>query len=123
MGFRYRLNLNFFSIFLNYLSDLSSAGEGPISRRKSLKKSLRESFRRLRRGRTTKGSSSEEKRGHASPIKGHTIGSPIETRPVERQIEARPVDDSMGGTVRCVHLANTFLISSKNSMMTTISKI
>lgn len=32
--------------------DLSGAGDTPISRRKSFKKSLRESFRRLRKGRS-----------------------------------------------------------------------
>lgn len=33
-------------------TDLSGAGDTPISRRKSFKKSLRESFRRLRKGRS-----------------------------------------------------------------------
>ncbi|KAK6642514.1 hypothetical protein RUM43_004016 [Polyplax serrata] len=98
-------------------NDLSGAGEGPISRRKSLKKSLRESFRRLRRGRTTKANAGD-KRGQASPVRGQNIGSPVEARPVERQIEARPVDDSMGGTIRCVHIANTFLISTQSSSPT-----
>ncbi|GLG99587.1 Uncharacterized protein GBIM_06018 [Gryllus bimaculatus] len=35
-------------------NDLSGAGDAPISRRKSFKKSLRESFRRLRKGRSTR---------------------------------------------------------------------
>lgn len=40
--------------------DLSGVGDAPISRRKSFKKSLRESFRRLRKGRSGR---QGEKRG------------------------------------------------------------
>nr|CAD7457896.1 unnamed protein product [Timema tahoe] len=48
-------------------NDLSGAGEAPISRRKSFKKSLRESFRRLRKGRSTR---QTDKRGVQSPSSG-----------------------------------------------------
>lgn len=45
---------NFITIIITlpYPSDHSGAGDTPISRRKSFKKSLRESFRRLRKGRS-----------------------------------------------------------------------
>lgn len=97
--------------FFHVCLDLSGAGDAPISRRKSFKKSLRESFRRLRRGRSTRGRG--DVRSPTSPQGAQSPGSPIETRPVERQIEARPVDDSLGSMVRCLHIANTFLVSCK----------
>lgn len=43
---------------------MSGAGDAPISRRKSFKKSLRESFRRLRKGRSTR---RVDKHGGSSP--------------------------------------------------------
>lgn len=78
-------------------SDINGAGE-TISRRKSFKKSLRESFRRLRKGRSTRNQQA-------------TI--PAETRPVERQIEARAVDDGMGSMIRCLTFAQTYITNSK----------
>ncbi|XP_049951670.1 lethal(2) giant larvae protein homolog 1 isoform X2 [Schistocerca serialis cubense] len=100
-------------------NDLSGAGDAPISRRKSFKKSLRESFRRLRKGRSTRRT---DKRGVASPVPKKDGGaeastpssaplSPVEAKPVERQVEARPVDDSLGSMVRCLYFAKTFIIS------------
>lgn len=76
-------------------NDLTGAGE-TISRRKSFKKSLRESFRRLRKGRSTRNNPV------VTPI-------PAETRPVERQIEARAVDDGMGSMIRCLTFAQTYV--------------
>ncbi|XP_069685247.1 lethal(2) giant larvae protein homolog 1 isoform X2 [Periplaneta americana] len=55
-------------------NDLSGAGDAPISRRKSFKKSLRESFRRLRKGRSTR---QVDKRGAQSPT------SPSATTPTD----------------------------------------
>lgn len=84
------------------ISDLSGAGE-TLSRRKSFKKTLRESFRRLRRGRSTRNAA------------GGVVAPPttIETRPVERQIEARPTDDAMASMVRCLTFAQTYVINSE----------
>lgn len=79
-------------------NDLSGAGE-PISRRKSFKKSLRESFRRLRKGRST--------RNNNQPA------IPAESRPVERQIEARAVDDGMGSMIRCLTFAQTYITNGE----------
>lgn len=75
-------------------NDLTGAGE-TISRRKSFKKSLRESFRRLRKGRSTRNIPA--------------VNIPAETRPVERQIEARAVDDGMGSMIRCLTFAQTYI--------------
>lgn len=79
-------------------NDLTGAGEA-LSRRKSFKKTLRESFRRLRKGRSTRNNP-----GVPTPI--------TEARPVERQIEARPVDDAMNSLVRCLTFAQTFITNS-----------
>ncbi|KAG5672511.1 hypothetical protein PVAND_002635 [Polypedilum vanderplanki] len=85
-------------------NDLTGAGE-QISRRKSFKKSLRESFRRLRKGRST--------RNNNQP------NIPAETRPVERQIEARAVDDGMGSMIRCLTFAQTY-ITNVNAAVPTL---
>lgn len=99
--------------------DLTGQGDTPISRRKSFKKSLRESFRRLRKGRSTR------RNPASSPTSGQTTSpparkpgdgenfSPLEAKPIERQIEARPVDDAMGSMVRCLYFARTFIVSGK----------
>ena len=68
-----------------------------------MKKTLRESFRRLRRGRSTRN----------NPNGPTTVPTTIETRPIERQIEARPTDDAMMSMVRCLTFAQTFIISSR----------
>lgn len=80
-------------------NDLTGAGEA-LSRRKSFKKTLRESFRRLRKGRSTRNNP------------GATQTPIAETRPIERQIEARPVDDGMNSLVRCLTFAQTFITNS-----------
>ncbi|XP_031632290.1 protein lethal(2) giant larvae [Contarinia nasturtii] len=77
-------------------NDLTGAGEA-LSRRKSFKKTLRESFRRLRKGRSTRNNP------------GATQTPIAETRPIERQIEARPVDDAMNSLVRCLTFSQTFI--------------
>ncbi|XP_053961405.1 lethal(2) giant larvae protein [Anastrepha ludens] len=76
-------------------NDLTGAGE-QLSRRKSFKKSLRESFRKLRKGRSTRNNPSQ-------------IPTTLEARPIERQVEARSTDDGMGSMVRCLQFAKTFI--------------
>jgi len=49
------------------VTDLSGAGDAPISRRKSFKKSLRESFRRLRKGRSARHPDKRGAQNTASP--------------------------------------------------------
>uniref|UniRef100_A0A1B0FDF2 Lethal(2) giant larvae protein n=1 Tax=Glossina morsitans morsitans TaxID=37546 RepID=A0A1B0FDF2_GLOMM len=76
-------------------NDLTGSGE-QLSRRKSFKKSLRESFRKLRKGRSTR----------HNP---HQMTTLLESRPVERQVEARSTDDCMGSMVRCLTFAKTYI--------------
>ncbi|XP_035892222.1 lethal(2) giant larvae protein [Anopheles stephensi] len=95
-------------------NDLTGAGE-TLSRRKSFKKTLRESFRRLRKGRSTRNNPNAA--GGAGG--GQHAQSAAETRPVERQIEARPVDDGMGSMVRCLTFAQTF-ITNQNVYIPTL---
>ncbi|KAL1117405.1 hypothetical protein AAG570_004731 [Ranatra chinensis] len=92
-------------------NDLSGAGDAPISRRKSFKKSLRESFRRLRKGRSQR---QEGKRAATTPPRPAVGSSDVETKPVERAVEARPVDDALGSMVRCLTFARTYIISVQN---------
>ncbi|XP_029032352.1 lethal(2) giant larvae protein homolog 1 isoform X3 [Osmia bicornis bicornis] len=109
-------------------NDLSGAGDTPISRRKSFKKSLRESFRRLRKGRsqrraTTASSptrNATEKKKDVSSVASSPIGdlSPVELKPVERQVEARPMDDALGSMVRCLYFARSYIISMQNTTPT-----
>jgi lethal(2) giant larvae protein len=86
-----------------------AAGDTPISRRKSIKKSLRESFRRLRKGRSQRLPASPVKSPSAHNI--HSPGNEPPTKPMERAIEAR--DESMTSMVRCVTLAKTYIVSCR----------
>ncbi|XP_017740153.1 PREDICTED: lethal(2) giant larvae protein homolog 2 isoform X3 [Rhinopithecus bieti] len=90
--------------------------EGPLSRVKSLKKSLRQSFRRMRRSRV-----SSRKRRPAGPSGEVQEGSAkterpglqnMELAPVQRKIEARSAEDSFTGFVRTLYFADTYLRDS-----------
>lgn len=87
----------------------TTTGESTMVRGRSLKKSLRESFRRFRKGRTIKKST--------MPRIDETLRLEEITRvPVERQVEFRefkPIDDQIGSMVRCLYFAKTYLNSSK----------
>uniref|UniRef100_A0AAQ5YUP9 LLGL scribble cell polarity complex component 1 n=1 Tax=Amphiprion ocellaris TaxID=80972 RepID=A0AAQ5YUP9_AMPOC len=79
----------------------SLAMEGPLSRVKSLKKSLRQSFRRIRKSRVS---------GKKRTIKANAaLAEQEEVAPVQRRIEPRSADDSLSGVVRCLCFADTFL--------------
>ncbi|XP_061713707.1 lethal(2) giant larvae protein homolog 1 isoform X2 [Cydia pomonella] len=100
--------------------DHSGAGDTPISRRKSFKKSLRESFRRLRKGRSQRRATATSPASPAQPAK-KPIPSPVEeadVKPVERAVEARSNDDGFGSMVRCLYFARTFLINTQSSTPT-----
>ncbi|XP_076170885.1 LLGL domain-containing protein l(2)gl isoform X6 [Ptiloglossa arizonensis] len=109
-------------------NDLSGSGDTPISRRKSFKKSLRESFRRLRKGRSQRRTNASsptrntapEKKKETSSVASSPSGdlSPVELKPVERQVEARPVDDALGSMVRCLYFARSYIISMQNTTPT-----
>ncbi|KFO13353.1 Lethal(2) giant larvae protein 2, partial [Balearica regulorum gibbericeps] len=91
--------------------------EGPLSRVKSLKKSLRQSFRRIRRSRV----STRKRRGgsgNASEVQEANAKfdqdalQEMELAPVQRKIEARSAEDSFTGFVRTLYFADTFLRDS-----------
>uniref|UniRef100_A0A3Q3B2E7 LLGL scribble cell polarity complex component 1 n=1 Tax=Kryptolebias marmoratus TaxID=37003 RepID=A0A3Q3B2E7_KRYMA len=87
----------------------SLAMEGPLSRVKSLKKSLRQSFRRIRKSRV-----SGKKRVITTPTSkvqeaNAALAEQEEVAPVQRRIEPRSADDSLSGVVRCLCFADTFL--------------
>lgn len=95
-----------------------AGGEALISRRKSFKKSLRESFRRLRKGRSQK-----VKRGGGAAATGNAVTANIksaarledlgETKPVERQIEARTEADMMSSMVRYLYFCTAVIVNSE----------
>ncbi|XP_064820762.1 lethal(2) giant larvae protein homolog 1-like [Oncorhynchus masou masou] len=87
----------------------SLAMEGPLSRVKSLKKSLRQSFRRIRKSRV-----SGKKRPVPTPTSkiqeaNAALADQEEVAPVQRRIEPRSADDSLSGVVRCLCFADTYL--------------
>ncbi|OWK14831.1 LLGL2 [Cervus elaphus hippelaphus] len=91
--------------------------EGPLSRVKSLKKSLRQSFRRIRRSRA----SSRKRRPAGPPGEVQEASSRaertglqnMELAPVQRKIEARSAEDSFTGFVRTLYFADTYLRDTK----------
>ena len=90
----------------------TATGESTIIRGRSLKKSLRESFRRLRKGRTIKKTTMVK---IDETLRLEDVGRV----PVERQVEFRefkPIDDQVGSMVRCLYFAKTYLNSSKLNM-------
>jgi lethal(2) giant larvae protein len=101
-------------------SDLpSSTGQSALNRGRSLKKSLRESFRRLRKGRTIKKAtmiSTMRKRIDEANSLVSTSNRFDETVrvPVERQVEFRdlkPIQEYIASMVRCLYFAKTHLSS------------
>jgi lethal(2) giant larvae protein len=98
----------------------TSTGESTLIRGRSLKKSLRESFRRLRKGRTIKKATMipipkrTDENNPLSPANIHL--EEIIRVPVERQVEFRefkPADDQVMSMVRCLYFAKTYLNSGK----------
>merc|ERR1712227_1089181 len=83
--------------------DIANADDNPMSRKKSLKKSLRESFRRLRKGRSQRKPNNKDEEGGGVKVVKHTrMDTSPEHGPVERAIEARGSgsEDGLGSMVR-----------------------
>lgn len=118
-------------------NDLTAINEPPISRTKSFKKSLRESFRRIRKGRSvrqdkrtsskssgslssTPTSERERRRlgDHSSPSGTSGTLSPLDTKPIERAVEARPAEDALGSMIRCLYFAHSFVINTQHASHT-----
>nr|KAF6456789.1 LLGL scribble cell polarity complex component 1 [Rousettus aegyptiacus] len=91
----------------------SLAMEGPLSRVKSLKKSLRQSFRRIRKSRVSgkkRATNTNSKLQEANAqLAEQACPHDVEMTPVQRRIEPRSADDSLSGVVRCLYFADTFL--------------
>ncbi|XP_048220974.1 lethal(2) giant larvae protein homolog 1 isoform X2 [Perognathus longimembris pacificus] len=91
----------------------SLAMEGPLSRVKSLKKSLRQSFRRIRKSRVSgkkRAANANSKLQEANAqLAEQACPHDVEMTPVQRRIEPRSADDSLSGVVRCLYFADTFL--------------
>uniref|UniRef100_A0A674MMD3 LLGL scribble cell polarity complex component 2 n=1 Tax=Takifugu rubripes TaxID=31033 RepID=A0A674MMD3_TAKRU len=90
------------------------AMEGPLSRVKSIKKSLRQSFRRIRRSRVSL------RKHHINNLQEANARleaelAEMELAPVQRKIEARSSDDSFTGLVRTLYFADTFLSDSAHN--------
>ncbi|KAH7977416.1 hypothetical protein HPB49_001413 [Dermacentor silvarum] len=117
--------------------DLAASGD-MMSRRKSFKKSLRESFLSSAQGPSQRGrkdksmtkspESRRPRRGEeegstssavASPASRHNEsaidpGSPLsEAKPVERQVEARSTDDALSSMVRCLCFSSSFILHKR----------
>ena len=87
-------------------ADIANADDNPMSRKKSLKKSLRESFRRLRKGRSQVPAKGKE---------GEVVKVERELPTVERQVEARgqrAEEDGLGSMVRCLHFSSTYIANT-----------
>uniref|UniRef100_A0A1A8PJX9 LLGL scribble cell polarity complex component 2 n=2 Tax=Nothobranchius rachovii TaxID=451742 RepID=A0A1A8PJX9_9TELE len=88
--------------------------EGPLSRVKSIKKSLRQSFRRIRRSRVSlrKHHANNAAKIQEANARMEAELAEMELAPVQRKIEARSSDDSFTGLVRTLYFADTFLSDS-----------
>uniref|UniRef100_A0A3B4B2U8 LLGL scribble cell polarity complex component 2 n=1 Tax=Periophthalmus magnuspinnatus TaxID=409849 RepID=A0A3B4B2U8_9GOBI len=93
------------------------AMEGPLSRVKSIKKSLRQSFRRIRRSRVSlrKHHVNNAAKLQEANARLEAELAEMELAPVQRKIEARSSDDSFTGLVRTLYFADTFLSDSHNT--------
>uniref|UniRef100_A0A8C8HFB6 Lethal giant larvae homologue 2 domain-containing protein n=1 Tax=Oncorhynchus tshawytscha TaxID=74940 RepID=A0A8C8HFB6_ONCTS len=92
------------------------AMEGPLSRVKSIKKSLRQSFRRIRRSRVSlrKHHVNSAAKVQEANARLEAELAEMELAPVQRKIEARSSDDSFTGLVRTLYFADTFLSDSSH---------
>uniref|UniRef100_F7BKG3 LLGL scribble cell polarity complex component 2 n=1 Tax=Xenopus tropicalis TaxID=8364 RepID=F7BKG3_XENTR len=86
--------------------------EGPLSRVKSLKKSLRQSFRRIRRSQVNKRRPGPDRVQEANARFEQEALQEMELAPVQRRIEARSAEDSFTGFVRTLYFADTYLRDS-----------
>ncbi|XP_036380984.1 LLGL scribble cell polarity complex component 2 isoform X1 [Megalops cyprinoides] len=87
------------------------AMEGPLSRVKSIKKSLRQSFRRIRRSRVSMRKHHANNAAKVQELNARLEAElqEMELAPVQRKIEARSSDDSFTGLVRTLYFADSFL--------------
>lgn len=117
-------------------SEALAEGDALISRRKSFKKSLRESIRRLRRTKSAreviKKSDSSSPTPSSTPTKGfgdriRHVRSPTtrdldlaDSKPIERRIEARQADEVTGPVVRYLYLGLCGIDKKENTQLPTL---
>jgi len=98
-------------------TDLANTG-GHIQRRKSFAKSLRDSIRRFRSRKSTRGASSRKPRrddasssaaDRSSPNPRSNSPDDMERAPSARLIDENRVDESLLSLVRCLYFADTFI--------------
>jgi len=111
--FSYELNKSIaYKCTLNPAEVSNISGSGNlITRKKSFRKSLRESFRKLRKGRSMRltKKAGDKSSPSTSPTKG--LKSGLDSRPVERQVEAKTTEDGIGSVVRYLYFANAPIIN------------
>lgn len=110
--FSYELNKSIaYKCTLNPAEVSNVNGSGNlITRKKSFRKSLRESFRKLRKGRSMR---LTKKAGDKTSPNKSKIGSKpegLDARPIERQVEAKS-EDGIGSVVRYLYFANAPIIN------------
>ncbi len=107
----------------------NDSGGNMISRRKSLKKSLRESFRKLRRGRSQKQPNQRQNANNSTMLTRlnalpnssqmrveHIDDDDMGHKPIERQVESREfkqLDDIPPSVIRYMYFVRTFITSSQ----------
>lgn len=87
-------------------TDLANTGAG-IQRKRTLAKSLRDSFRRLRSKRGSRRKKENKHDGAASPSGVRSVG--YEASPQSRLIDESRVDEDVLSMVRCIYFGETFL--------------
>lgn len=98
----------------SYNLDLANTGAG-IQRKRTLAKSLRDSFRRLRSRRGSKKRPKPEKHeGTSSPNTGVRSLPAYEAAPQTRLIDENRVDEAVLSMVRCLYFGETFLGDGKS---------
>eukprot|EP00795_Rhopilema_esculentum_P009139 gene9139-16801_t len=104
-------------------TDLANTG-GPIQRRKSFTKSLRDSIRRFRSRKSTRGSRRKRAAGANEATEGSS-SSPRTQSPIEierssapRLIDESRVDESLLSLVKCLYFAETFITDATHQTPT-----
>ena len=112
-------------MYIFLLEDLANTG-GHIQRRKSFAKSLRDSIRRFRSRKSTRGASSRKPpRGEgtnsaaerSSPSPRGPSPDDMERPTAARLIDESRVDESLLSMVRCLYFAETFISDSKIKLL------
>jgi len=102
------------------VSNISGSGN-LITRKKSFRKSLRESFMKLRKGRSMRltKKAGDKASPSTSPTKGKgSKPDNLDTRPIERQVEAKTTEDGIGSVVRCLYFANAPIVNQNQFQCT-----